>query len=603
MRDRNNIFLYHLDHELQTLFQLDKYDYKKVYMGFLNVTKMAYLLCDGEIIVPISNYMESDLGFDIINSLSTHYGYESEFLSFASSSYNFGELVEKKQREHGEYYSEAGARYDQVLSGEKTLPGKMIKRTKSASVDIKCAWQKPEGIVKLANTIYTKYPGIYKASELEQLVGDVPSKLGDMAYISRYVTPFFERIKNNKIGLDNEINAFITQAYIKSFLDEYDAICITDIPTFDANCILPRGDEYRHISYRKCIDRLRSAYYKRQRADQFFLNCKIEELYDFKYSEVWKKIRLDDEISRQKGIIVEGKFVEMADTSSEKIAERKCVNIGIITALTIENAAMLKILGNTKHIYDERNRGNRYEIGEIESADGKKHKVALMMSGENNNLSAIACTEMLNDFPNMDTVIMCGIAAGIPNLEPDKDGVCLGDVIVADYIIQYDYKKETENGQVLKAVPVKSDNRLTKAVRNIEVDELVGRAYFRDILAKYAIEQFEKPDLSSDPIRNSNGCLHSDVKVFHGPIASANIVVKNEKLREEIRDKYEALAIEMEGSGIADASADNRADFTVVRGVCDYADAKKNDAWHGFASMSAAAYTYELIKHLPAKEI
>lgn len=126
---------------------------------------------------------------------------------------------------------------------------------------------------------------------------------------------------------------------------------------------------------------------------------------------------------------------------------------------------------------------------------------------------------------------------------------------------------------------------------------------FRNILTQYAAEQFERPDLSLNPIRNSNGCMRSNDKVFKGPIASANIVVKDEKLREEIRDKHKVLAIEMEGSGIADASVDNQAGFTVVRGVCDYVDSKKNDAWHGYASLSAAAYTYELIKHLPAKEV
>jgi nucleoside phosphorylase len=46
-------------------------------------------------------------------------------------------------------------------------------------------------------------------------------------------------------------------------------------------------------------------------------------------------------------------------------------------------------------------------------------------------------------------------------------------------------------------------------------------------------------------------------RVFSGPIGSSNILVKNEKLREKLRDDHKVKAIEMEGSGIADGTLEH----------------------------------------------
>jgi hypothetical protein len=36
----------------------------------------------------------------------------------------------------------------------------------------------------------------------------------------------------------------------------------------------------------------------------------------------------------------------------------------------------------------------------------------------------------------------------------------------------------------------------------------------------------------------------------------------------------------------------------VIRGVCDYADSHKNDAWHPYAAMTAAAYAKEFLYYV-----
>jgi len=46
-----------------------------------------------------------------------------------------------------------------------------------------------------------------------------------------------------------------------------------------------------------------------------------------------------------------------------------------------------------------------------------------------------------------------------------------------------------------------------------------------------------------------------------------------------LREQFGTRAVEMEGSGVADATWSHGVGYLVVRGVCDYCDANKNDQW------------------------
>lgn len=56
----------------------------------------------------------------------------------------------------------------------------------------------------------------------------------------------------------------------------------------------------------------------------------------------------------------------------------------------------------------------------------------------------------------------------------------------------------------------------------------------------------------------------------------------------------------MEASGIADATWESGVGYLVIRGICDYCDAYKNDLWQEYAAMVAACYTRDLIENLPS---
>jgi nucleoside phosphorylase len=40
----------------------------------------------------------------------------------------------------------------------------------------------------------------------------------------------------------------------------------------------------------------------------------------------------------------------------------------------------------------------------------------------------------------------------------------------------------------------------------------------------------------------------------------------------------------------------------VIRGICDYADSHKNDVWHRYAAVTAAAYAKEFLFHVSADQ-
>ncbi|OQE08995.1 hypothetical protein PENFLA_c121G01412 [Penicillium flavigenum] len=92
-------------------------------------------------------------------------------------------------------------------------------------------------------------------------------------------------------------------------------------------------------------------------------------------------------------------------------------------------------------------------------------------------------------------------------------------------------------------------------------------------------------------------------RVFHfhyGNIASGNTVLKDAI----VRDAYakdpalNILCFEMEAVGLM-----NNIPCLVIRGICDYCDSHKNDDWHKYAALTAAAYARELLLVLRAQRV
>jgi hypothetical protein len=95
-----------------------------------------------------------------------------------------------------------------------------------------------------------------------------------------------------------------------------------------------------------------------------------------------------------------------------------------------------------------------------------------------------------------------------------------------------------------------------------------------------------------DDRRNKNPKFH------YGTIGSANTVVKDARLREELRRALKIVCVEMEAAGLMDSFP-----CLVIRGICDYADSHKNKKWQPYAAATAAAYMKELLSVIPPKDV
>jgi HEAT repeat protein/nucleoside phosphorylase len=298
-------------------------------------------------------------------------------------------------------------------------------------------------------------------------------------------------------------------------------------------------------------------------------------------------------------------------------AERIKPTIGIITALPEEYTAVKAML---KNVRSYQMKGPSYSrqclLGEIPALNGEKHTLVLLLANKGNNIAASRATLLLEHFSNVKSVIMVGIAGGVPHPKNPDEHVRLGDVIVSDQggVIQYDFVKEQSAEIAYGHLPRPPNPRLLDAVRLLEATKMEGkRPWVKFINQAMQRLHIVRPPRETDILIGSTDQkkkvshprdlkrVDGEPRVFIGPVASANTLLKNPLKRDLLRDEFGVKAVEMEGSGIADATWDHEVGYLVVRGICDYCDSSKNDIWHNYAAIVAAAYTRALLEQTPSQ--
>lgn len=233
--------------------------------------------------------------------------------------------------------------------------------------------------------------------------------------------------------------------------------------------------------------------------------------------------------------------------------------------------------------------------------------------------AASLVSQMRQSFPNLRYGLMVGIGAGVPgrHLEPD---IRLGDVVVgapgddsddAQGVIGYEFGKETVNGFVRKGWLYPTDRRMRNAFGTIQTEtEFNGSHSFLQYLDAFKArpngQKFLHPGVENDQLYeaektggladNTYRLIARDLResqdpgVHYGLIASGDKLIKNAKLRDELRDKYKIICFEMEAAGLM-----NTLPVAVIRGICDYADSHKNDVWQQRSDATASAYAKGLL--------
>lgn len=305
---------------------------------------------------------------------------------------------------------------------------------------------------------------------------------------------------------------------------------------------------------------------------------------------------------------------ELADTLAN---EEPRPTVGIMTALPKEYTAVKVMLENPiPYLVPGGGAGRQYLLGELPAANGGRHSLVLSLADMGNNIAATRATLLLEHFPSVKSIIMVGIAGGVPNPKKPDEHVRLGDVVVLNQkgVVQYDFDKETITETVHRHPPRPPSASLLEAVRLLEAAEVEGkRPWLRFIDQAMNLLKTTRPSEETDTLVCSTNstkaiCHPRDIKrikgrprVFIGPVASANKLLKNPVKRDELRCKFGVKAVEMEGSGIADATWNHEVGYLVVRGICDYCDSNKGDDWQDYAAVVAAAYTRALLESIPSQ--
>ena len=271
---------------------------------------------------------------------------------------------------------------------------------------------------------------------------------------------------------------------------------------------------------------------------------------------------------------------------------------------------------------------NTYTLGRIGS-----HNIVIACLGVGsygNTSAASVAKDMLRSFESIRIGLMVGTGGGAPS---DKHDIRLGDVVVGcpgnseGGVVPYNFGKAIQDRDfqrsgflnspptaLLTAVMALSadhklyGNHIAEAVQKINGNPRLGencqypgvehdRLYDPGYIHRGGHGRCESGcDIASPPVlqRPQRDFDPHEPMVHYGLIASADTVMKDAITRDRLAKEHDVLCFEMEAAGLM-----NNFPCIVIRGICDYSDSHKNDAWQGYAAATAASYAKELLCMIP----
>jgi len=181
-------------------------------------------------------------------------------------------------------------------------------------------------------------------------------------------------------------------------------------------------------------------------------------------------------------------------------------------------------------------------------------------------------------------VAMTGICAG------DRRKVRLGDLVVAQYAYYYEEGKivREPEGSSLHQVETKTADPSSQVIQ-----------YAKGFDSwKEAIREMKRLKL------NRQLRVDEEPRCIVAPMASG-MAVREDDPFPQLREKYNrnTVALDMEAATFYSAfRAVPHIHALVVKGVCDYADMSKNDAYHDYAARASAVYLLSFIQEFVTEQ-
>ncbi|KAF5976072.1 MTA SAH nucleosidase [Fusarium coicis] len=252
---------------------------------------------------------------------------------------------------------------------------------------------------------------------------------------------------------------------------------------------------------------------------------------------------------------------------------------------------------------------NTYVTGRID-----KHNVVIALSGKGKVNSATAATSLRTSYPNICLTILVGVCGAVPSIRERHIG--LGDVVISDTIVRYDFGHQTDEEFVRKKtyhgdVVPKEIHNLLESLKTVLGKRRLMKGSVTDFeeLKETASRlgqhgRYERP--GKRIIRASGSMSQSltlrgpevdqaiDIQapaIHFGPMASGDTVMVSAEHRDRIAAAENIIAFGMEGAGIWQELR-----CIIVKGVSDFADCEKTKEWQDYAAAMAAATSKAILK-------
>ncbi|KAI4598780.1 hypothetical protein KJ359_002672 [Pestalotiopsis sp. 9143b] len=296
--------------------------------------------------------------------------------------------------------------------------------------------------------------------------------------------------------------------------------------------------------------------------------------------------------------------------------------VAIVCAIEFEMSAVRYMLDEEhQHLPSSHGDSNVYILGKL---CGHNVVLACLPGNQGKSAAAIVATNLDRTFPSIKWRFLTGIGGGVPS---DSHDIRLGDVVVSmpegQYggVVQYDLGKDTEAGFKLKGFLSAPPPRLRAAVNNMRSDHRLEDNRIEEFVTAMLqrgrrLGDFRRPRAESDVLFRGdyphptgqptcNECDQANIiarlprdydgpEIHYGLIASGDRVMRSAVQRNlHVQNVGDILCFEMEAAGLT-----TEFPYIVIRGISDYADSHKNDAWQHYAAAAAAACTKEFLTYL-----
>ncbi|KAE8340565.1 hypothetical protein BDV24DRAFT_175256 [Aspergillus arachidicola] len=314
--------------------------------------------------------------------------------------------------------------------------------------------------------------------------------------------------------------------------------------------------------------------------------------------------------------------------------------VGIICALPLEATAVSALFDTEwdSHPYSKAvGDTNAYSTGSI----GRHNVVLVHMAGMGKIAAATAAANLRASFEGVQLAIVVGICGAIPHRKQPDMEIHLGDVIISEGLVQYDFGRRYSSNQFArKDTPRDNLPRPSPEIRaglaKLQVEQgrralhertlwhlsdlrekLYGIATYpgatedklfepiyrhKHHVAWACVDCVKNDDVCDSAIKLTCDHLQCDESnlvprqrlsepfkpaIHFGLIASGDTVMKSGVDRDSIAARDQVIAFEMEGAGVWELFRS----VLVIKAACDYADSHKSKNWQGYAAATAAAAT------------